>query len=407
MKSRKVAQMADLELSIMAHSLDPINDLRPWLDPFEAENHVNINLTVLNWDTAWSDILKSALYHHGPDISEIGSTWVSSLIGMNALRPFSNEELSMLGGQSAYLPTMWESGKIAGENRVWAFPWLAYTRVLFYRRDLLLKAGIDEQTAFRNHASLVQTLVRLKKSGVSNLWGVPIRQNQDTLHNISSWVWQAGGDFISSDGRRILFHHEEALDGMLSYFELHRFLVIDPDHPDESESYFGLGKTSITPSGPWMWPTEILNDPDVPPEVSANVGAAPIPGVPFVGASDLVIWKHSHNDRMAVKLLRHLTSLKIQLGYAPVSGLLPVRHDVLEKPPYSTDPIYQVMCQSLLVGRSFPNLPLWGLVENKLTAALDRVWADILDQPQIDIRATLKKYLEPLAQQLELTLSQN
>jgi multiple sugar transport system substrate-binding protein len=407
MKSRKVMGMADLELSIMAHSLDPVNDLKPWLEQFETENHVNINLVVLDWDTAWSDILKSAIYHHGPDISEIGSTWVSSLIGMNALRPLTNEELVLLGGQAAYLPTMWESGKIAGENRVWAFPWLAYTRVLFFRRDLFIKAGIDEQTAFIDHKALVQTLERLKSSGISNIWGVPTRQNQDTLHNISSWVWQSGGDFISHDGHHILFHCEEALNGMQDYFELYRYLAVDPDHPDEPESFFRLGKSVIAPSGPWMWPSEILGNPDVPPEVSANIGAAPIPGVPFVGASDLVIWKHCHNDRLALKLLQHLTSLKIQLGYAPISGLLPVRHDVLEKPPYSTDPIYQVMCRSLRVGHSFPNLPLWGLVENKLSTALDRVWADILTQPQIDIRSTLRKYLEPLAQQLELTLSQN
>ena len=75
---------------------------------------------------------------------------------MNAMRPFSNEELAMLGGQAAYLPTMWESGKVAGENRVLAFPWLAYTRVLYFRRDLLRKAGIDEQTAFTTHNSLVE-----------------------------------------------------------------------------------------------------------------------------------------------------------------------------------------------------------------------------------------------------------
>ena len=40
--------MVDLELSIMAHSLDPINDIRPWLEQFEAENQANIHVIVLN-----------------------------------------------------------------------------------------------------------------------------------------------------------------------------------------------------------------------------------------------------------------------------------------------------------------------------------------------------------------------
>ena len=93
--------MVEIELSIMDRSLHPIPDIKPTLEQFEAETNVHVNITVLEWDTAWSEILKTALYQHGPDISEIGSTWVSSLVGMNSLRSFSNEELTVLGAISS------------------------------------------------------------------------------------------------------------------------------------------------------------------------------------------------------------------------------------------------------------------------------------------------------------------
>jgi multiple sugar transport system substrate-binding protein len=399
--------MVEIELAIMDRSLNPIPDIRPYLEQFEAEANVRVNLTVLEWENAWSEILRTALYRHGPDISEMGSTWVSSLIGMNSLRPFSNEELAILGGPGNFIPSLWESGKLAGEKRVWAIPWLGYTRVIYYRRDLLEKAGIDENIAFQTHTQLVKTLTRLQEMGGCIPWGVPARQNQDTLHNIASWVWNAGGDFISGDGRHILFHKEKAMGGMKAYFELHRFLNKKDTDLANPETGFRQGRTAVIAGEPQLWPNQVLHSPDVAQEVVASIAAAPIPGVPFVGSSHLVVWKHTRNEQIALQFIKHLTSLKTQQAYTPISGLLPVRQDVLDTPPYSEKPIFQVMSQSLKFGHTFLSIPLWGLVENKLNLTLERVWEDIIASENPDIERILLKRLEPLARQLELTLSQN
>ena len=399
--------MVEIELSIMARSLHPIPDIEPSLEQFEAETNAHVNLTVLEWDTAWSEVLKTALYRHGPDISEMGSTWVSSLVGMNSLRPFSIEELTALGGPGNFIPSLWDSGKLAGEKRVWAIPWLGYTRVIYYRRDLLEKAGIDEKTAFQTHAQLVKTLTRLQEMGGCTPWGVPTHQSQDSLHNLASWVWNAGGDFISGDGRKILFHKEKAIAGMKAYFDLYRFLNKEDIDPENPETGFRQGKTAVIAGEPQLWPNQVLHSPDVAPEVPIYIAAAPIPGVPFVGSSHLVVWKHTRNERITLQLIKHLTGLKTQLAYTPISGLLPVRQEVLDAPPYSEQPIFQVLSQSLKSGHTFQSIPLWGLVENKLNLILDRVWEDIFASENPDIEGILHKRLDPLAQQLELTLSQN
>ena len=106
--------MVEIDLSIMDRSLHPIPDIKPSLEQFEDETNAHINLTVLEWETAWSEVLRTALYRHGPDISEMGSTWVSSLVGMNSLRPFSIEELTALGGPGNFIPSLWDSGKLVG-----------------------------------------------------------------------------------------------------------------------------------------------------------------------------------------------------------------------------------------------------------------------------------------------------
>ena len=41
---------------------------------------------------SWAELMKISLYRHGPIISEVGSTWMSSLAGQNSLRPFKLPE---------------------------------------------------------------------------------------------------------------------------------------------------------------------------------------------------------------------------------------------------------------------------------------------------------------------------
>ena len=120
----------------------------------------------------------------------MGSNWVGSLSAMNVLVPFSARELNNLGGESAFLPSVWQPVLEAGQGSSWAIPWLAYARLIYYRRDLLVKAGIDERSAFESQAQLEKTLGRLSENGVAAPWCVPTRHSRDTLHNIASWIWE-------------------------------------------------------------------------------------------------------------------------------------------------------------------------------------------------------------------------
>jgi multiple sugar transport system substrate-binding protein len=139
--------MEELELSIMARGRDPAGDLQPFLDQFAALYRCRVRVKVLPWETAWADLVKVALYSSGPDVSEVGMNWVGNLVAMDSLRPFHMAELDAVGGASAFLESAWKSGWMMGDKRLWAVPWLADTRVIYYRRDLLERAGVDETTA--------------------------------------------------------------------------------------------------------------------------------------------------------------------------------------------------------------------------------------------------------------------
>src|SRR3989304_4105474 len=128
---------------------DSPSGIQPLLDQFETERQVHVRLRLLTWDIAWSDLVKVALYGDGPDVSEIGSTWLGDLVAMNALRPFAEQELAALGKPSDFLPSAWNGGRAATQAQTRGPPWFTGARLLFYRRHLLERAGENGRASWR------------------------------------------------------------------------------------------------------------------------------------------------------------------------------------------------------------------------------------------------------------------
>lgn len=397
--------MAELELSIMRRSPTTEADMRRLLEPFEAESRVQVRLRILAWETAWADLLKVALYQYGPDVSEIGTTWLSSLVAMDALQPFTGFKVQAFGDAAAFLPALWLSGQIAQRPYepavAWAVPWWADSRLLYYRRDILAEAGVQEAEAFDNAQHLAQTLEKLQAAGVPVPWVVPTNQSHMTVHNVASWVWGAGGRFVSDDGRHALFAEPAARAGIKAYLELGRFLAESVRGLDDTQSdaLYANEDIAVTVSGPWL-----LRDASASSRALSHSVMTLPPGIPFVGGSHLVMWRHAGHETAAVKLIRFLTSQKFQAAYGRHTGLMPTRQDVVSMPPFAEDLLYRILAQGLQYGRTFPVVPLWGLVEEELNEALGRLWADLLANEDLDLEKAIAGRLVPLARKLNLTL---
>ncbi len=402
--------MEELELSVMMFDVDPTDNVHPLLDQFEAQHRCHVRVRALPWATGWADLVKTALYGSGADVSEIGTTWCASFVSMNALRPFAPREVDALGGESAFLAPSWQSGMLPGDERMWAVPWLADLRLIYYRRDLLAQAGVDEQIAFTSHQQMLRTLECLQTSGVAMPWVMPTTLHP-TLHNLATWVWAVGGDFITADGKRSLLNQPETRAGMRAYFELGQYLspVIRDLDMFQSRELFWQGQAAALLSSPQR---NLRNLPQLAaPQVAANLGVALVPGVTWIGGTDLVVWQHVSrfsraHEALALDLVRFLTSQSFQSAYGQRTEFLPVRHDVLDAPPFGTDPVYRTMAQGLKTGRTFPSIAAWGLVEDKILPTLEQIWKDVLSGSSQDLDAIIAKHIEPLAQRLDMALAQ-
>lgn len=391
--------MSQLELSLTYNFPDALKDA---LQLFTEETNIQVNVQVLDHEQR-NQLSDFALHKTGPDVSEIGNTWLGNLVAMNALRPFAPGDLQTMNGPSAFLAGDWQACSHGGQQ--YAIPWRSDTRVIYYRRDLLAQAGVDEKTAFATIPHMQQTLTRLQTLGTPPL-ALNTTKNPMIIHLAAPWVWQAGGNFAAADGRRTLFCEPEALAGFQTFFETFAPAIRpDTQHLNDGEAtdLYVAGGASVIVTGHWV--AYLLQGRDWLPSVREETGVALTPGIPYNGVMALIIWKHSHKEKEALKLVEFLTRPDVQAKYVQDAGYLPVLKEVYDAPPYTTEPRFQMIRQSIQAGRHLNAIYMWGLVEDQLTVALNGIWQAIYANPEADFAAVIKNKLKPVAARLDRMLS--
>jgi multiple sugar transport system substrate-binding protein len=369
--------MININFSIIG---DPTPTLEKILQAFEHEHGIHVNLSSQTWDNAWHELILWSLYGEGPDVSQVGSTWAASLMGMNAVRPFMEHDIRAMGSSQAFLPQCWQSTQDPSSYAVSSLPWTAYTFVLAYRRDLFEQAGISPETAFLSAESLLAAARCLQEAGVARPWVTPVDPNHiDTLHFIASWVWASGGDFISPDGRHVAFNRPATVEAMTHYFELLRYSdgLRLPMGENAALDYFVRGEAAMTIVGCGI-AYEWLRNNQLPPEFVKNIGFAPVPGVPWIGGDNLVIWKNARmtldRERAALKLAAYLVQPAVQERYANGEDVaLPSLNNSLNILPLQESSLTRAVIQSLRTGRSYTPVTLWGKVEMQLSRSLGEI----------------------------------
>jgi multiple sugar transport system substrate-binding protein len=394
--------LAKIDFLSVIHDQDTLPTMNHLLEQFKQKYGHSVQGTFVDWDMLWREITNVGIYKKGADIAEIGSTWLDGLVAMNCLRPFTYREIAQLGGKDAFLAPNWSSVLIGEGEQVWGIPVRSDVRILWYWEDMLEQAKLDPQTAFSSFEQFPETFEKLK-TVVPTPWAIIMAPSDaNSLQTMASWVWDAGGEFVSKDGKKFLFVEPAARQGMRAFFDLYRYMpkTLVSLSGNETGRLFAERKVCATIGGPWL-----LVDLAGRKVSTDRVKAAMIPGQAFVGGTAMVIYEHSRVAEAAVNFLEFITSPEIQLQYGPIVSLLPTRHQAWNVPPLSDNPLYQTLYRALSQGRSYPSVPLWGVIEQKLLSALGDSWNAIRGQEHPDIDAVIDENFVSLARRLELTFN--
>jgi multiple sugar transport system substrate-binding protein len=392
--------MTEIHLSLSGNCPEPLQQA---LTLFTEETQIAVDVEILEHQER-SLLTNFAIHRVGPDISEVGSTWLSNLVSMAALRPFSDRDVWKVGGQSAFVEGNWNTG--IRNHRIYGIPWRGDVRVINYRRDLLVEAGVDEETAFSSFENWRNTVGQLQRLEGVVLWAMNTAMDSMLVHVIAPWIWQAGGHFVSGDGRQMRFCEPEALAGICAFFETFAPAVSPDAHdmPDsEASNQFIYGQAAAIVSGHWI--ADVIRRQVADSTMQENLGVVPTPVAQYSGGMNLVIWNHSCRIHEALELVYFLTRSDIQAKYLPEAGFLPVHKETLMQPPYTTDAISRVLKESLISGQHLTAAYMWGLVEDQIAAGIHSIWQTLFDDPQANIEEVVAARLKPIARRLNRRLS--
>jgi len=388
----------ELNFLTIADVAEDLQPLRAVLAPFERDTHIQLSLRRVSWERAWQTLVLDAMEGKGPHVSQIGSTWGATMAMLDALRVFSSADVSSVGGQQSFLPSAWETVKLANRPQVWAVPWSIYTFVLYYRKDILDKAGLDAGQAFVKPEAMYDTFTQLSNAGVVP-WAFPtLHPYADLVHIASSWARANAGDFMSADGREPLFAKSEASAGLINFFQL--FSFIPPSLRGLSvqacTQAFARGDTAVLVDGVEIG-AELLESPYASQEMRDNFAVTTLPGVPWIGGDHLVIWKNVLSDpdheKAALDLVRFLGQKDTQVKYFEAESVLPARVDAYEELKFPLETSAATVQTILKTGRPHPPLRLWRRIEAFLDEMLLDIGSSVLRQPAVAVSEITKRML--------------
>lgn len=398
--------MSEFGISVNNSSMDIGKVMQSLLAEFGRQSHAQVSLVMYDWSAAWSEFLKISLYQHGPVISQTGNSWMGSLTAQNSLRAFKSGEMAALRGQDRFLPGSWETCLDLDNQQVVAIPWFMDTFLVYYHRDLLEKAGVDEATAFSTPENFYTTLQKLQEGGMRHPFAVPTVKSNCNIHTVASWVWGQGGDFVDPQGTHMWLSRPETRRGLKQHFDLYRFIPPEAQEMNDVHSWdwFLDRKIAVTARNPEL--LFGLKRGQFPAEFAANVGTALLPGIPLLGGSNLIVWKHvrSSQEQEVIDLLKFMTSADAEVAFFESTGLIPANLEALDR--IASETLYTRAIESVRKGRTFPRVRRWGLIEDKLNTAFSQVWKTLLTAPDPNVERAIASQLDPLEARLNLTLSQ-
>jgi multiple sugar transport system substrate-binding protein len=372
---------AELNLWVMSTTEQQQQDMRELLRPLLAANPgMRVNVTVLNWESAWAKITAAAASGQGPDVLELGTTWVPAIASMGALEPLSAAQQNEVGGEKAFFPVMWGTTHPHDDPKIYAIPWYADARAAYYRTDVFKKAGIEPRDAFANWGSFKQAMQKINGMELNGkkiaALGYPGKNDWNVVHNMAPWIWNAGGDLLSADRKRSAINSTEAVQAMVYYTSFAAEGLVPKSALEKDsgqiESGFFNGQYAVVFTGPWIlrqMATPKSKGGQLESVAASNFAIAPYPAglkgnQTFFSGSDLAIMKSSKNKAEAWKLIAHLTGRESQVQFSKMSGMLPTRLDAANDASLLANPHYAQFIAQVKNGRHYPAIPGWGPLES-------------------------------------------
>jgi multiple sugar transport system substrate-binding protein len=329
---------------------------------FEDQNPgIRVKVQMIPWTAAQEKLITAYASNNLPDVFQLGNTWIPQFTLLNAIENLDNwVRLSKKISSENYFTGIWNTNII--DNSLFGIPWYIDTRVLFYRVDILKKAGFNSPPQSWDELYILSKKIKElqndpKKYAIylpTNEWapfvifglqaGSSLLKNNYTYGNFSGEKFKRAFEFL------IRFHNETlAPIGISQVTNVYQAFA---------KEYFAMYI-----SGPWninefkKWMTDTLRD---------KWMTAPLPGldetnpgVSLAGGSSLVMSKKSNHKREVWQFIEYLSKPETQLKFYNLIFDLPAVKSSWQDTSLRNNPYIDAFYKQFQYVVTTPKVPEW------------------------------------------------
>src|SRR5271170_5423125 len=265
------------------------------------------------------------------------------------------------------------------QGRLYAVPDYSNADLLYYRKDILAKAGQQPPKTWAQLAKLAETVA--PKYGLDGYAGTFAPYEGLTV-DFAAAVQSAGGSIMSADGNKVTVDSPQALDGLkflVSGFQQGWIPKVTLTYEEESaQAAFEAGKFLFLDNWPDVYAA--LSVPGPNNKVYGKFGVVALPGPDGIGSSslggaNLAISAYSQHQRTALNFIKYMTYLTNE-------------KEMLEQGSFP--PVWTQLYTDPALIRSYPYLPV---LEQAINSAQPRPAISNYDQASLAISSSVYQAL--------------
>jgi multiple sugar transport system substrate-binding protein len=299
----------------------------------KAHPNITIKFTNVPADSATQKLTTQVAGGTAPDTAFIDSSAVQDFAARRAL---VNLDGYIAGSQAVKLDDYVAGFKQTAvyQNSMFALPFDGETTGLFYRTDLFQAAGITNPPATWDELkAAAEKLTDPAKKQYGYILFAPEAQ-----YYWLPFLWQAGGNLLSKDGKTITFNSPQGVQAADFYVGLRKYSPPDylASNSWDGRVAFATGKVAMYMAGAWFGGEMSASF----PKIKGKWSVAPLPTGPArcattIAGDSLVVTSQSKNKDAAWMWIEYLSrpeNMKLWTFGTPTATLLPPRQSLLSDP---------------------------------------------------------------------------
>lgn len=330
---------------------------------FERRNPgIRVDVQQMPWTAAHEKLLTAYVGESTPDVAQVGNTWIPEFVAIHAIDPLDAFVAQSTEVKAAsHFSGIWATNVV--DKRLYGIPWYVDTRLIFYRTDILARAGYAQPP--RTWTEWVDAMQKIRAASGGKRWAILLPTNEWTQPVILGAA--LGAPLLGADGTRGAFSEPRfarAFAFYVSLFDRGFAPVLSNSQVANLYQQFSEGDFAMYITGPWnvgefrrrlpaemqtKWATTPMPSPDDPTR----------PGVSLAGGSSLVVFRDSKHKSAAWKLIEFLSEPQQQVRFYELTGDLPARRESWSDPKLANDPPIAAFKRQLEYVAPMPPVPQW------------------------------------------------